>query len=280
MLDYWIGISGERLLGKSVTRFVYLDEAGISQREPFAVVSGVIVHADKQLNELERRLNGLCQKHIPVDQQADFVFHAKELFNGGGKVFCRKSSEWPLSRRLEIAHDIASIPVKMGLPIALGFVQKAIWPIDKAAFPSNLSSAEESVEQHVTAYMSCMIQIELWMRNNTSNEVTMLVAEDNNQARSRIKEAHNFHRNDEKFRRLPINHELRRYFPLKKIKNSPLFEAKSDCPALQISDFCAYVFKKRLENDHRYSQISNLLQPHYAVHQLPSDERPVLRKPR
>jgi hypothetical protein len=72
-------------------RLVYVDEAGLSNaaQEPFLVVGGVIVHADGQLLTVEDRLDQLVNEWIPADQQEGFVFHAKELFNGGGRVFRR-----------------------------------------------------------------------------------------------------------------------------------------------------------------------------------------------
>ena len=57
-------------------RFVFLDEGGISQHEPFVVVAGVIVHGDEQLIPLEKKLDRLIRKHIPEEQQPGFVFHA------------------------------------------------------------------------------------------------------------------------------------------------------------------------------------------------------------
>ncbi|MBI1649063.1 DUF3800 domain-containing protein [Hyphomicrobium sulfonivorans] len=255
-----------------MTRFVYVDEAGISNpaHEPFIVVAGVIVHADKQLNELEQRLQRLVERHIPADLRDGFVFHATELFNGGGKVFCRADERWQLAKRLEIAHELASIPAKMKLPLAFGIVQRAHWPLTFDA--AGMSGKERAVGQHVTAFMTCAMQVEMWMRVNTSNEVTMLIVEDNEQARKIIKDTQNQHRLTSAVD--GFGPEERKYFPFKKIKSSPLFEQKRDSPALQIADFCAYVMKRRAMNDTRYGDLISLLRPLYAVHQLPEPDRP------
>ncbi len=268
----WRSLSGAPLDGENVTRFVYVDEAGISNpaHEPFVVVAGVIVHADKQLNELERRLQGLVDKHIPAAERAGFVFHAKELFNGGGKVFRRDNGGWPLSKRLEIANDLAAIPVKMKLPLAFGIVQRSRWPLTFDA--SDMPAKERSIGQHVTAFMSCAMQVEMWMRSNTSNEVTMMIVEDNEQARKIIKDTQNQHRQPSVVD--SFGPAERKYFPFKKIKSSPLFEQKQDSPALQIADFCAYVMKKRAMGDARYADLVSQLQPFYAVHGLPETEKP------
>lgn len=103
-------LSGHSLVGCKLLRLVYIDEAGISnpKQEPFLVVAGVIVHADQKLNAIERHLEHILERHIPARQRDGFVFHATELFNGGGKVFRRQKSdvigpvEWPLERRLKI----------------------------------------------------------------------------------------------------------------------------------------------------------------------------------
>jgi hypothetical protein len=41
------------LAGDNLSRFAYLDEAGISADEPVVVVAGVIVDADRHLKQLE-----------------------------------------------------------------------------------------------------------------------------------------------------------------------------------------------------------------------------------
>ena len=80
---------GGPLEGNRLVRLVYVDEAGISnpKQEPFLVVAAVIVDGDRQLRGVMRQLDKIVDRHIPQGHQTDFVFHATELFNGGGKVF-------------------------------------------------------------------------------------------------------------------------------------------------------------------------------------------------
>jgi hypothetical protein len=113
-------------------RLVYMDETGIShgRDEPFAIVAGIIVDPDRKLTAIERHLECILERHIPAQLCDGFVFHAKEIFNGGGKVFKREKPdmvgpvEWPLERRLAIADDLADIPRRFDLPIALGWVKR------------------------------------------------------------------------------------------------------------------------------------------------------------
>ena len=116
-------LSGYALQGSAVVRLAYMDEAGISnpQQEPYLVVAGVIIHADKNLVEIERYLDRLVAQYIPVEHQQDFVFHATELFNGG-RVFKRDDPRFPLPVRMEIASRISAIPKKFGLRLVFGFI--------------------------------------------------------------------------------------------------------------------------------------------------------------
>lgn len=87
------------------------DEAGIGSPtdEPISIVAAVIVHGDQQLAKVRNSLKRLADMYIPPEQREGFVFHAEELFNGGGKAFNRQNG-LPLPKRLEIAREIAAIP--------------------------------------------------------------------------------------------------------------------------------------------------------------------------
>ena len=97
-------------------RFVFLDEGGISSHEPVAVVAGVVVQADEQLIPLERALERLKRKHIPEEHWDDFVFHAKEIWSGTGKIFGDRDA-WTLDRRLFILRDLIRVIKKLDLPV-------------------------------------------------------------------------------------------------------------------------------------------------------------------
>lgn len=104
-------------------RLVYIDEAGISDpaQEPFLTVVGVILNADNQFAAVENKLRSIVARRIPAEFQDGFVFHAKDLFNGGGKVFSRKAGLFTLDQRLSIADELAAIPKKLNIPLAAGF---------------------------------------------------------------------------------------------------------------------------------------------------------------
>jgi hypothetical protein len=111
-----------------------------------------------------------------------------ELFNGGGKVFKRQKrefigpNEWPLERRLKIADDLAAMIAKFDLPIALGFIERASFP-QTFNLPPEMTTAEQTIAAHVSAFLNCAMIAEHWMRKNASNENCMLIVEDNDAAR-------------------------------------------------------------------------------------------------
>jgi hypothetical protein len=237
-----------------------MDEAGLSNpaEEPYLVVAAIIVHADKQLARLQEHLTYLVRKHIPDDQQDGFVFHAMEIFHGSGKgVFNRKASDWatrwPLARRLEIAADLATIPKDFGLQIALGYMHRSDpdFP-DTMLLPGTQTVIDRASAQYAIAYLTCIVQVEGWMREHTLGEVCMLVVEDSPTYRSVTRDAHNYYQRPEIGPKLPL--DIRRFLPLQRIKEDPLFQANRASSVLQIADFCAYVYKRFLMNreDSRY----------------------------
>ena len=255
----WRSISGHALEGEVVARFVYLDESGISNpdQEPFLVMAGVIVDADRSLTALERRIESLADRVIPAEHRKGFFFHAKDLFAGEGPVFGKKAGHFDLEGRLKIADELAAIPRKLKLPIPMGVVERAKWP--QRFSGEHLSAKERRAGEHLTAFMTCAMDIEQWMRSKAPNEVTMLVVEDNKDMKRRMKEMLN------EFRRLdpaePYSESDKKYFPFKKVKTSPLFEGKEDSVALQMADFCAYVIKRRAMRDRHADRFFSVLEP-------------------
>jgi hypothetical protein len=226
------------------------------------VCAGVIVHADKKLVAIERHLDTLVDRHIPEHHRENFVFHATEIFNGGGKVFDR--TEWPIERRVRIAADLAAIPKKFRLPLAFGWLERAKFPLSMA-LPPEMTENDKTAFAHSSAFMTCAMIGEHWMRREAPNEVALIVAEDNQRARRWIKEAYAFHQDRRIVDRL--SEESRRHFPFRKLKEDPLFQNKRRSSVLQVADFCAYVFKRILmnENDERYLPFWRPMTPYIAA---------------
>jgi hypothetical protein len=255
----WLGgprsLSGHPLEGSRAVRLAYIDEAGISnvKHEPYLVVCAVLVHADNTLMPIERHFDKLVARYIPSEHQADFVFHAKELFNGGGKVFDRASGAFPLSLRLEIADKLAEMPKKFNLKLAFSRIERATFAESGIVEASQLLTVLDlQVATHVTAFMVATLQIDRWMRIFAPNEVCMLVVEDNQQSRRFILDNIKHHQ-DKSVMRF-ADPEFAPFFPLRKIKEEPLFQAKKKSSPMQLADFFAYVFKRKIMGDSRYDR--------------------------
>ena len=253
-------------------RLVYMDEAGISKatQEPFVVVAGAVIDADRVLNGVESQLERIMQRHIPERYRDGCVFHATELFNGGGKVFKREKNdfigppEWPLNRRLAIADEIMAIPKKFKLPIALGWIERAKFR-QQFNLPAEIPQSEATVAAHVSAYMTCAMWVEYWMRRETTDENCLLIVENNDQARKMIGDVQRYHQ-DKKIVDV-LSEKTRKIFPFRKIREDPLFQPKRQSSALIIADFCAYVLKKSLMKDQRYDRFLDPIRSGLIVYQ-------------
>lgn len=223
-------------------RFAYVDEAGISNRaqEPFAVVAGVIVHADLQWKMLEKYIRDMVDEHVPSEKRDGFVFHATELYSGG-KTFDRQT--WPKDRRWAILDELVSIPAKFDMPVVWGFVDRAEFATRfKDASPTDLAIAEQTV-----AYSVCLAVIEDYMRRGAEvNEVATVIVENNHVARKLIRATHNFLRDPTNAQYLPAIHNSRHLFPVTRIVDTAFFAEKIDSSPLQIADACAFAIKRHL----------------------------------
>jgi hypothetical protein len=254
-------LSGHLLEGTKIVRLIYVDEAGLSnpQQEPFLVVGAVAVHADNQLVATERHLQRLVEKWIPEEQRQGFVFHAKELFNGGGRVFKRNDEQWPLNKRLEVADDLAAIPRRQGLRLCFAAVDKRVPPSSVGEQWEKSSPREKVLFWHASAFLSCAVGVDKWMRAEHPEEVCMLIAEDNDQARTLLRDVTNYHKRDDAGAN--FSPQYRPFFPLRKIKEDPFFQPKRSKSVLQLADFWSYVAKKKVMGDARYDRFANPMWP-------------------
>jgi hypothetical protein len=243
-------------------RLAFIDEAGISkpEDEPFLVVAGVLLDGDSDLNGVENQLERIMQRHIPPAHWEDFVFHATELFNGGGKVFKRYKLDfigpvqYSLERRLAIADEIMVIPKKFSLKLAFGWVERATFK-DHFDMPPDWLQGSMVIAQHASAFSTCSLFIEQWMRRNASGENCMLVVENNDRAKAAMRHMHQWHQSKKIL--FVLDNFSRQLLPFRKIRQDPLFQDKRPSNALIIADFCAYVWKRILMKDERYVRFLN-----------------------
>ena len=243
-----LALGGSLLLGNNLARFAYLDEAGISNKaqEPWLVVGGVLVHADDQLNKVITELDGVVERHIPEKFRPGLVLHASDIYGGNGKVFdSRLNPEWTLEKRLAILADIAKIPEKTNILVTAT-------PLERATLPDQMIGVDDQVWDSTVAaitmaYGSCLLEVDVWLRENAKRENCMVIMEDNPQARHRIRQVHRF--SVDASTNWPD--DLKPHFPFRRIRNDPAFQEKLPSNPLVMADFIAFVVKRFMMKDQR-----------------------------
>lgn len=208
-------------------RLIYLDEAGISEGERVSVVAGVIIDPDIHWRLLNKRLNSLKEEFgIPLEH----TFHATDIMSG--RKFYRGKEKWTFQNRVKLLVHIANIPTEFQLPVVYGCV-------DKTVFAGRWTPEIRAVAGHVGAFVPCVLQAEHYMRNMAGQtEIALLIAEDQQQARQRIKEMTQILQIPELKKIDQFNINL---IPLEKISSDVLFMGKNDSPILQIADAISYI---------------------------------------
>lgn len=259
-----VAFDGSLLRGNRLVRLIYLDEAGVSnpKHEPFLVVAGVAVDADRQFKAIEAHLDALAEKHVPNRNKGYFAFHAMELLHGT-KNFDRRN--WPLQKRLEILDDLAAIPRQFDLPICWGAT-------DRIAAPALLSSPVDPLlfEQiiHSHAFFKFVIQIEVLMRATANDEVAVLIAEDRPIMRKMLKLAHAIFRGrapsdfQENMQKLLDDQDTKIFriaLPLERIVETVHFAQKNESSLLQIADICAFSIKRQVQKAQHAEKLYDVL---------------------
>lgn len=227
-------------------RFVYLDESGISdaKAEPFVVVAGVIVHADKQIKAIEKYLKDMIADYVhPLIQNFTF-FHATDLFSGA-KIFNRQT--YPKELRWKILREICEIPQKFELPVVMGFIPKEKYKA--TPYRKNWGDRKLAVGAQTLASVCCLIATERYMRKTDNEEVAALIYENNDHAKKSIRVAQRLLK-DSEFVKVTDNDLLgqnfREYLPLSRIVESPLFSEKNESSILQVADAMAWAINRKL----------------------------------
>ena len=219
-------------------RYIYLDEAGTSAKEPVSVVVGIIVRTDEHWNTAQQELDRVL-KAVPDRYRDGFVFHAKSIW--GSK---RLREGWSKDDRLRLIADVAMIPAKLGLSIALGKTNR-VGPsqeiVDRFELRGQFSPAEFD---HLMAFLMCVQHADGYLRERGEpHEIATLIAEDMPEMRTRLRRGfelakspmmarHEFDQGDEPFQGIT------------KIKDGIQFATKTQAPLLQIADACAFSLRR------------------------------------
>ncbi len=234
---------GCRFGGRAVY-YVYVDEAGTSQREPVTVVAGVILHSD-YWRDAAARLEELFDIHVPKDLRPGFHFHAKKIWSGYREYY----EIWSRHERAKFIAAVASIPRELCAAISIGKVRRD-FHFSQEIMPLNDF-------HHIAAFFYCLARANKYIRDwGRSYEVGTVVAEDERKNRKYLRKALKFTPPN-----LPLTADyilLTRHEkeagqilqtmagPIDRLVDTVFFAAKDEAPLLQISDACAYIFRRYL----------------------------------
>lgn len=251
-----------------IVRIAYIDESGRSRGEPIIVAGGVIIHGDRDYRRIEGSLIRLVSDIIKPEDQEKFVFHAKELFHGGG--YFKDLSVWPSHRRFPIIERLAGIIPAFRVPVVFGHLAKAPYRAEVAPVLSSLTdkAREEDTDigEHMSVFAQAELAIEKQMRAYPRDEVCMVVAEDTDRVKRGIKDAHAFLRSPHKIGGTEF--EDFSALPLSRVIDTPHFAAKADSPLLQLADLCSFLIKRRLERRENSQPFFAIIAPQ-IVHHVP-----------
>jgi hypothetical protein len=240
-----LSFGGVPLKGDRLVRLTFLDEAGISNptQEPIVVIAGIVVHGDVQYKPLRARIQKVVEDWIPPQDRDGFIFHATDLFSGGG-YFSRNL--WPLCIRWQILEELCSIPYEFDLPIVFGFQNR--WAVPRTFEGKAVKDNIHTAAMQLIAFTHCLIGIERWMRAETDpSENVMLIAEDKPEVKSAFKEIHRVAQNPDKIKQsIPAKLAESEELPVTRIVDDIYFTDKQGSVPLQIADVCAFVIKRHL----------------------------------
>ena len=233
-------------------RLTYLDEAGISAREPYAVVSGVIVDGDRQLRKVEEALAELLAKYIPKEDRRGFVFHATHIWSG--VKYFKDREVWPLSKRLEILAELAALPASFDLPITSAVCGKA----DIVEMTGQRSPKLLDIVSHVLAYATALQMVERFFMYRFPTEYTLIIAEDHPQVKKMLREVHSMLQSPEKLPSFLLNYDE---LPFLHIRDTVMFADKKDSPTLQLADVCSFIIRGVASGHPRSGPLFEALRP-------------------
>lgn len=230
-------------------RIIYCDEAGTSEHEPFRVVVGVHVVSDLAWREARAALQSAVDRHVPDSMRQGFIFHAKDVFGGRGKV---ARDSWPLESRMALFKDVLAIPPTLRMPVSIGAVAAARVglpePARKAGITANLWS-------HIMATFMMLEAADRDIRKRGApEEVAVLVFEQlPERARHLKRTLRALQRADvrlppDHFHPWTTQHPENFRMAAKHLVDAAHFADKSEAPLLQIADAWAFGIRRRLCN--------------------------------
>lgn len=224
--------------------YVYVDEAGTSQREPVTVVVGVVIHADRHWRTAQSLLQKTYDRYVPASLRPGFAFHAKDIFSG----YRNLDQEWPRQSRLDFIGAVASIPRQIEAAVCLGKVRRS------AQYPEDaLKKLPLETWHHIQAFHGCISRADKYVRDwGCQDEVATVVAEDVPEKRRFLRATLQVANTDTLAEHRRLTKEEREsgivfqtnVGQISRIIDTIHFVEKTDGPLLPIADACAFTFRR------------------------------------
>lgn len=232
-------------------RIAYLDESGVGdiKKEPDTVVAGVIIQPDTQLRPVERRLAEVRDKFILEEDRKGFIFHAKDLWHGSGAT---PRERYALDVRWKIMRALADVVIEERIP----FVCHA-WSRTFSRKPTdpNYTISDYTRFAQGMAFANCLNQVEEYLYSLATNELCVVVCENNENAKKLIRHLHQLTHGQPNEQLL---NELKRVAPFKSFFDAVHFVEKKDAPILQLADLGAFIIRRYFRSDSQTDGLAQL----------------------
>jgi Protein of unknown function (DUF3800) len=255
-------IGGGVLEGNNMTRLAYFDESGTGkiEKEPNAVIAGVIVNADKQAKLLEKYLSEMADDYLPPpkERKPTDVLHAKDMWHGSG-CFSREKFPDKWKRRM-ILLEICELAAKFDLPVVYGYSDRSRMQQEHPEF---------SRDDHIAATLAVaafqtMAMVERYMRRY-KHELAIITYENNSTSKKIIRQLQNHFRSngpDQDFK------EWAEFFPFHKIHDPANMAEKHESSLLQIADAMAFAIARKLKNAEDCDYLFNAISPQLVARHI------------
>jgi Protein of unknown function (DUF3800) len=232
-------------------RYVFIDEAGTSERESISVVVGIIIHADKQSILAEAAVNEVLGLIPPHQRDKCPVFHATKIW--GDKSL---RDRWTREERKNLLCSMMSIPRNLNLVLAMGACNRTVHLPEEAVKGRGITLVQA---HHGIAFQECIARADSYINKYARpNEVATVIAEDVPEGKRLLKHLAKWLVNPgysipRRAIRLvhPVDYPLENKdeFRVRKVSRIRMpihFVEKQEEPLLQIADACAFGFRRFL----------------------------------
>ena len=128
------------------------------------------------------------------------------------------------------------------------------------------SKKEQTAQLHNYVFLQCASLVDLWVKYHAPGEKCFLALEDNGGTRKHIKSLHQSAQSPpEGIAAIESSSPLFEF-----VVEDPLFMEKRSPHPLELADFAAYIWRKKLEGNDKYERFIKILEPQ----SLGTDEMP------